>query len=393
MLLCFGKLITLKGLDSDRHAPSSQEEGSARESFERSVMSGGEPFVIGDSRVRRGETRDIALKVSETSMGVPVSVPVRVARGRRKGPRVFVTGAVHGDELNGTGIIRSLMFQRTELLAGTLILVPVVNVFGFERHSRYLPDRRDLNRSFPGDAAGSLAFRLAHAIFTEVVQRADFGIDLHSAAHGRTNFPHVRADLSHPRLAELARWFGCEVSVDKRGDERSLRQVACDHGVPTINVEAGEALKIEPGVVELGVRGVLNVLSHLGMVNTRPARPAYQTTVERSHWVRSQWGGLLRFHVAPGSLVDEGMALATCDGFFRDESPSVRSPVSGIVLGMTTLPVIRPGEPVCNIGIPNRPLDEIRRQLARTPHTLHRRVQDALEGDVHVVDPPGRRRR
>lgn len=356
-------------------------------------MSAGEPFVIGDSRVRRGETRDIALKVSETSMGVPVSVPVRVVRGRRKGPRVFVTGAVHGDELNGTGIIRALMFGKVELDAGTLILVPVVNVFGFERHSRYLPDRRDLNRSFPGDPAGSLAFRLANAIFTEVIQRSDYGIDLHSAAHGRTNFPHVRADLSDPGVAKLAHSFGCEVVVDKTGDQHSLRQVACAHGVPTINVEAGEALKIEPGIVELGVRGVHNVLSRLGMVAKRPARPAYETTVEHSRWVRSQWGGLLRFHVSPGALVDEGALLATCDGFFRDESPTVRAPVGGIVLGMTTLPVIRPGEPVCHIGIPDRPLDAIRRQLDKAPRTLHRRVQHALEGDVYVVEPPRKRRR
>ncbi len=356
-------------------------------------MSEREPFVIGDSRVRRGETRDIALKVSETSMGVPVSVPVRVVRGRRKGPRVFVTGAVHGDELNGTGIIRSLMFPDVELEAGTVILVPVVNVFGFERHSRYLPDRRDLNRSFPGDPSGSLAFRLAHAIFTEVIQRSDYGIDLHTAAHGRTNFPHVRAELSRPEVAKLARWFGCEVIVDKKGDDHSLRQVACEHGVPTINVEAGEALKIEPGVVELGVRGVRSVLSHLGMVSVRPGRPAYQTTIEHSRWVRSQWGGLLRFHVAPGALVDEGTALATCDGFFRDESPAVRAPVSGIVLGMTTLPVIRPGEPVCHLGIPDRPLSAIRQQLEKAPHTLHRRVQGDLESDVHVVDPPKKRRR
>ncbi len=356
-------------------------------------MSGREPFIIGNARVRRGETRDIALNVSETSMGVPVSVPVRVVRGKRKGPCVFVTGAVHGDELNGTGIIRSLMFEKLELGAGTLILVPVVNVFGFERHSRYLPDRRDLNRSFPGDTTGSLAFRLARVIFTEVVQRSDYGIDLHTATHGRTNFPHVRADLSRPELAKLAQWFGCEVIVDKKGDEHSLRQVACEHGVPTINLEAGEALKIESGVVELGARGVHNVLSHLGMISKRAVRPAYQTTVDHSRWVRSQWGGLLRFHVAPGALVDEGTALATCDGFFRDESPAVRAPVSGIVLGMTTLPVIRPGEPVCHLGIPDRPLSTIRRQLEKAPRTLHRRVQDALKTDVHVVDPPRKRRR
>jgi predicted deacylase len=336
--------------------------------------------------------RDIALKVSETSMGAPVSVPIRVMRGERAGPTLFVTGAVHGDELNGTGIIRELMFSDIGLEKGTLILVPVVNVFGFERHSRYLPDRRDLNRSFPGDPNGNLTSRLASTIHREVIARSDVGIDLHTAAVGRTNFPHVRADLRVKRVGELADWFGCEVTVDRAGDEHSLRQVATESGVPTINLEAGEALKIEPAVVELGVRGVKNVLRRLGMLRGRIGRPAYQTVVKQSRWVRAQAGGLLRFHVAPGDLVDAGDAIATCDSFFRAESPTLRAPVAGIVLGMTTLPVVRPGEPVCHIGIPKLALTEIRAMIAHAPDTLHRRLQAELSRDVHVRPLPKRER-
>ena len=340
--------------------------------------------MIGGERVARGETRDIALKVSETSMGAPVSVPLRVIRGRRGGPTVFVTGAVHGDELNGTGIIRELMFSELGLESGSLILLPVVNVFGFERHSRYLPDRRDLNRSFPGEQHGNLTSRLANTIQREVIERSDFGMDLHTAAVGRTNFPHVRADLRIEKLRELAEWFGCEVIVDRAGDEHSLRQTATENGVPTINMEAGEALKIEPTVVELGVRGVKNVLRRLGMLSGRVKRPAYQTVVKRSQWVRAQAGGLLRFHVAPGELVDAGDAIATCDSFFRADSPTLRAPVAGIVLGMTTLPVVRPGEPICHIGIPRLALSEIRERIARSPDTLHRRLQAELASEVHV---------
>jgi hypothetical protein len=341
--------------------------------------------------VRLGETRDIALAVSETSMGVPVSVPVRVVRGPSVGPTIFVTGAVHGDELNGTGIIRELMFSNLKLTRGTLIMVPVVNVFGFERHSRYLPDRRDLNRSFPGDAQGSLAFRLASAVFREIVEHADFGIDLHTAGQGRTNFPHVRVDLSVARLEQLARWFGCEVIVDRKGDEHSLRHVATQRGCLTINLEAGEALKIEPGAVQLGVRGVLNVLRHLEMIRGKPAAPAYQTIVRRSTWVRAHWGGLLRFHVAPGAIVDSGDELVTCDGFFRENSPSVRAPVGGIVLGMTTLPVVRPGEPICHIGIPDRPPDQIRSALSRARQPAFGQMRGLLARGV-LVEPPMPRR-
>lgn len=320
-----------------------------------------------------------------------MSVPVRVIRARRRGPVVFVTGAVHGDELNGTGIIRELMFSRDlTLVRGTLVLVPVVNVFGFERHVRYLPDRRDLNRSFPGDPGGSLAFRLANAVYREVIAQADYGIDLHTATIGRTNFPHVRADLSIAGMEEYASWFGSEVILDRRGDERSLRHVACSQGVKTINLEAGEALKIESGTVALGVRGVRNVLCHLGMVEGEASFPSYQTTVQRSVWVRAQSGGLLRFHVRPGDLVEQGTPLATCDAFFREESPTVLSPVAGIVLGMTTLPVMRPGEPICHIGIPTRDLKQIRSQISRSPGSLHRQVQEQIAHDVHVV--PRRRR-
>jgi uncharacterized protein len=350
--------------------------------------------VIGGERVARGEQRDIALIVSESSMGAPVTVPIRVLRGARSGPTLFVTGAVHGDELNGTGIIRELMFAGLKLESGTLILVPVVNVFGFERHSRYLPDRRDLNRSFPGEAHGNLTSRLAHTIYKEVVAKSDLGIDLHSASAGRSNFPHVRADLRAPKLVELAEWFGCEVILDRRGQEHSLRQVACEGGVPTINLEGGAALKIEPAVVELGVRGVKNVLRRLGMLRGRVLAPAYQTVVQRSQWVRAQAGGLLRFHVAPGELLDAGDAIATCDGFFRADSPTVRAPVAGVVLGMTTLPVVRPGEPVCHIGIPRLALAEIRDKIARTKDDLHRRLHDELARDVHVqpLKDRGRRR-
>jgi uncharacterized protein len=326
-------------------------------------------------------------------MGAPVTVPIRVLRGPRSGATVFVTGAVHGDELNGTGIIRELMFSDLKLESGTLILVPVVNVFGFERHSRYLPDRRDLNRSFPGEAHGNLTARLAHTICKEVIDNSNFGIDLHSAAAGRTNFPHVRADLRVAKLGDLAGWFGCEVIVDKSGQEQSLRQVASERGVPTINLEGGAALRIEPAVVELGVRGVKNVLRRLGMLRGRVAPPAYQTVVKRSQWVRAQAGGLLRFHVAPGDLVEAGDAIATCDGFFRAESPILRAPVAGIVLGMTTLPVVRPGEPVCHLGVPRLALTEIRERIASSKDDLHRRLHDELARDVHVQPTKERGRR
>jgi len=324
-----------------------------------------EPFTVGGHRVRRGQTTDIALEVSQTSLGMPVTLPVRVVRGPRKGPAVFVSGAIHGDELNGTGIIRELMLRRLELGRGTLILVPVVNVFGFERHSRYLPDRRDLNRSFPGSPDGSLAFRLAHTFFDKIVGLCDYGLDLHTATQGRVNFPHVRGNLAHRGVNQLARWFGCELVLDRPGHEHSVRHVATEAGCPTIVLEAGEAMKIERRVVEIGVRGVLNVLQSLRMIDGSPSLPETPLIVQKSLWARAQVGGLLRFSVSPGDVVTEGMRIAYCDTFFGNQSPSVRAPVGGVVLGMCSLPVVRPGGPVCHIGIPDAPVEELAERLRR----------------------------
>jgi uncharacterized protein len=318
-----------------------------------------EPLVIGGQAVRRGESRDIALEVSQSSLGVPVNLLVRVVRARKAGPVLFVCGAVHGDELNGTAVIRDLMRRELRLVRGTLILVPVLNVFGFDRHTRYLPDRRDLNRCFPGHPGGNMAFRLAHTFYEQVIQRSDYGIDLHTATQGRINFPHVRGDLRSSGVRRLARCFGCQLVLDRKGHQMSVRQVATESGCSAINFEAGEALRISRPDVELGVRGVLNALSGLGMVESKPCVAVPMIVVRDSVWVRAQAGGLLRFSVRPGDIVEQGAQLASCDSFFQRASPPVSAPVGGIVLGMGTLPVVRPGVPVCHIGIPDVPLGEL----------------------------------
>ncbi|MBN1607583.1 MAG: succinylglutamate desuccinylase/aspartoacylase family protein [Polyangiaceae bacterium] len=324
-----------------------------------------EPMTIGGQAVRRGESRDIALEVSQTSLGVPINLLVRVVRARKVGPVLFVCGAVHGDELNGTAVIRDLMLRDLRLARGTLILVPVLNVFGFDRHTRYLPDRRDLNRCFPGHPGGNMAFRLAHAFYEQVIKRSDYGIDLHTATQGRINFPHVRGDLADSGVGKLARCFGCQLLLDRKGHQMSVRQVATESGCSAINFEAGEALRISRPDVELGVRGVLNALSGLRMIESKPILALPTIVVRESVWARAHAGGLLRFSVRPGDIVEQGAHLASCDSFFRSAGPPVRAPVGGIVLGMGTLPVVRPGAPVCHIGIPDVPVGELVARLRK----------------------------
>jgi predicted deacylase len=348
----------------------------------------GAVFEIAGHQVEPGRTVDIELKVSESYTGLDIHVPVRAMRGKQPGPAVFVMAGIHGDELNGTGIIRRLLADDSlSLKTGTLVLVPHVNVLGLDTLSRYLPDRRDLNRSFPGSPQGSLASRFAAKFFREIVKKCDYGIDLHSAAVRRTNFPNIRADMSDPKVRMLAESFGCELIVHGTGPSGSLRRAACRAGIPTIILEAGEVWKIEPSVAEFGVRGVRNVLAALGLISAPRRRPAFAAVAERTTWVRARHGGFLDFHVAPGEIVEKGEALATNSGLLGSHRRVLTSPVEGIVLGMTTLPAVSPGDPVFHIAVPNEGIAPIRKALRRASDTsLTHRLRDDLATNVALTN-------
>jgi predicted deacylase len=285
--------------------------------------------------------------------------------------------------------------QSLKLLCGTLILVPVINVLGFEVSSRYLPDRRDLNRMFPGDAGGPLASRVASTVFTEIVARCDCGVDLHSAAMHRTNYPNVRGDLSIPKVKELAEAFGCELVVNSKGPEGSLRRAACRNGCPTIILEAGEVFKMEPSVLDIGLRGVRNVLMHLRMIAGEPTLPAHQERITTTQWVRSTMGGIVRFHIAPGDFVEADQPIASNYSVMGAHLDILRSPVDGIALGIATLPMVKPGEPVCHIAhIGKRSALARRRQRGHSGDRLHRQASTDLATSISRVNseemPPPR---
>lgn len=352
--------------------------------------SGVDPSVWAGVRVEPGERRAVSLPVSASYSGADIAIPMLVWRGQREGPTVAVTAAVHGDEINGTGAIRQVIVDNPfELRAGTLVLVPVINVIGFERHSRYLPDRRDLNRSFPGFTSGSLTGRFAKSFFEQVIRRCDYCIDLHTAAVRRTNFPNVRADMSNPRLAEFARAFGAELIVSSEGPKGSLRRSACKIGCATLILEAGEVWKVEPSVVEYAIRGIGNCLAFLGMIDGEPTPPAYRIETDATKWVRADCGGFLRFHVAPGDIVEEGEPIATNTSLTGDSQNVLRAPREGVVLGMTTLPAVVPGDPVCHLAFPRR--GQLRKAVVSTAglsdESLHERVRDALASGFDVVEP------
>lgn len=311
-------------------------------------------FRIGQHQVAAGSRRTVELPIAVLSNHQPVTLAVHVLHGRQPGPVLFLSAAIHGDEVVGVEVIRRVLCARAlHRLRGTLLAVPVVNAFGFIAHSRYLPDRRDLNRMFPGHPAGSLASQLAHLFMQEVVARCDVGIDLHSAAVHRVNLPQIRADLGDARLRELAEAFAAPVMLDAGLRDGSLRQAAQEAGVPVLLYEAGEALRFDEVPVRMGVRGVLGVMRHLGMLPgpQRPLQPA-SVLARRSHWLRAPAGGVFRHRQPLGGRVVKGQVLGVVSDPFGEHEVPILCRRDGLVIGVCNLPVVNQGDALFHIAQP-----------------------------------------
>lgn len=347
---------------------------------------------VGDwfgENIQPGESRNVHLPVSESYSSMTVQIQLHIRRAIEEGPVVFVTAALHGDEINGCGAVRQLIQDLDfQLCRGTVILIPVLNLPAFDRHSRYLPDRRDLNRSFPGSPDGSLAGRMAHTIFNEIVMRCDYGIDLHTASVRRTNYPTIRGDLANPAVRRLAEAFGTEIILNTKGPKNSFRREATKAGCPTIIMEGGEVWKVEPGIVETTVRGIKNVLCDLQMIEGVKKGPAYQMIIEKSKWIRAEQGGFLHFHISPGELVEKGQPLTTNTTILGEEQGTLYAPFNSVVMGMTSLPSISPGEPICNLGkLPRNYNPEKLEKLRLKKNGLEQQVVEELSSSVLVVEP------
>jgi predicted deacylase len=279
-------------------------------------------------------------------------MPVKVVCGRKEGPVLFVSAAIHGDELNGVEIIRRLLKRKGLLsLHGTLIAVPIVNVHGFLHQSRYLPDRRDLNRCFPGSSKGSIAARLAHSFLTEVVKKSDFGIDLHTGAINRSNLPQIRANLDDKKTMELARAFGVPVIINSDLRDGSLRACALDLGLPVLIYEAGEALRFDEVCIRGGLRGILNVMREIGMLPERPrGKQAAPVEARSTSWIRAPSSGIVSRIVKLGASVASGETLATIGDPLGDYTDNVIAPFDGIVIGRVNLPLAHEGDALFHIA-------------------------------------------
>lgn len=310
---------------------------------------------IAGVEVMPGETRTIDLPSAPLYTGTPMPIPVYVKRSKKEGPTLLVCAAIHGDELNGIEIINRLINSpASKTLRGTLIMVPTVNVYGVISKSRYMPDRRDLNRSFPGSSRGSLAGRIAQLFLTEIVAKCDYGIDLHTGAIHRSNLPQIRADLGDAETNALAHAFGVPVLLNANIRDGSLRQSAAELGIKMLLYEGGEALRFDELSIRAGLKGIINVMRHLGMLK-RSQRKSTRARVEpfiaqRSAWMRATDSGIVSHNKQLGDYVNKGDVLAVISDPYGKALEMVRSTVEGIIIGKQNIPLVQEGEAMYHVA-------------------------------------------
>jgi predicted deacylase len=321
------------------------------------ALSQREPFRLGGATVRPGTRATVEIPVPRLLNRAELAMSVKVVHGAKPGPVLLLSAALHGDEVNGVEIILRLLNRiSAKRLSGTVLAIPVVNVYGFITNSRYLPDHRDLNRSFPGSSSGSLASRLAQLFTDEVLSHATHVVDLHTGGLHRSNLPQIRACLDDPRNNQLADAFGAPVVIDAKLREGSLRAAAVKRKMPMIVYETGEALRLDRTGVLVGVRGVLGVMHSLGMIHKAPAPPraaSFRST--GSSWLRAPASGLFRSDCRLGQLVRAGQTLGVINDPLGDDKVPVLAPCDGIVIGRTNIPLVHQGDPLAHIAYADGP--------------------------------------
>lgn len=310
------------------------------------------PFIFEGHSVRGGTSLAFEVPVARLPTGTMVNMPVVVLHGSVKGPTIWISAAVHGDELNGVAIVRRLVRQvKPRHLTGTIVAVPVINVFGATMGSRYLPDRRDLNRSFPGSPRGSLAARLAHLFFSRIAKRCQFGIDFHTGSNGRANLPQIRCDLDDPQTRRMAEAFAAPIMIHANLRDGSMRAAARAEGIGVMIFEAGEAMRFDAYAVEVGVAGTLRVLAAMGMVDHAPPAPEQVSRVSRkTSWVRAGRSGFFLGEVALGQRVEPGHRVGTIFDSIGKQSLDLHAANPGTVIGLLRTAVVHRGDALAHVA-------------------------------------------
>ncbi|MFT4823775.1 MAG: putative deacylase [Halioglobus sp.] len=323
-------------------------------------------IIIGGVEIRPGTREIVDIPVAPMYTHDDLSISLQVIRSKRPGPTLFISAAIHGDEINGVEIIRRLLQHRAlSSLRGTLIAIPIVNVYGFMNHTRYLPDGRDLNRSFPGSEKGSLTGRVASTFLEEIVSKCTHGIDLHTGSRHRSNYPQIRADLDDSVALKMTEAFGVPIALDAKIRDGSLRQCATDLGVPVILYEAGEALRFEEIYIRAGVKGIINVMRSIDMLPKSRSRKLHPPPIvsNKTGWIRAPASGILRTLVPLGGKVIAGQTLALVADPLGTEETALIALTDGMVIGRTNLPLVYEGDATFHIAQYGRSVETIEKHV------------------------------
>lgn len=309
--------------------------------------------IIGDEKIKPGQRKTILLPMPKLYDWTPISLPIHVINGPEEGPSLCITAAIHGDEINGVEIIRRLLKRKgLKHVNGTVIAIPIVNVYGFLYQERYLMDKRDLNRSFPGSSNGSLASILANIISKQILSQSTHSIDLHTGSNHRFNLPQIRGNLDMPGIEDLARAFNVPVILHSTFRDGSMREYANEQGIPILVYEGGESLRFDELSIRTGINGILSVMGALGMIKPSKygVKKCTPTVSRNSYWLRAPISGILRHIKKSGNKVTKGQVIAIIANPTNTEEYKLKSPISGIIIGESKLPLVHSGQALFHIA-------------------------------------------
>jgi len=334
---------------------------------------GREAFSLLGTDVQAGEFLTLYWKPVQSFQSIDTPVPVLIAHGKQPGPKLCLTAAIHGDELNGIEMVRRLMYQlEPASMRGTVIGIPIVNLDGFRRASRYLADRRDLNRHFPGSPNGSAADRIGHSLFSDVIRQCQFLVDLHTGSQQRINLPQIRGNLKDEKVFDFSRHFGGITVLHGVGAKGTLRRAANDAGIPAVTMEAGGPHQLDESAVDAGVKSLETLLQNLAIQDGKRFWSSPQPVFYQSDWVRADQGGILMSTVKLGDKVREGQVLGSVIDPVSNTGSAILAPFNGRILGMAVNQVVQTGFATHHVGV----------------ETAAEKVQEeAMEQDISAKEP------
>ncbi|WP_436515648.1 succinylglutamate desuccinylase/aspartoacylase family protein [Ekhidna sp. To15] len=314
-----------------------------------------EPITIRNQQIKPGKIKQINISLSRLPTRTHVEIPIIVSHSKEPGPVLLLMGGMHGDEINGAEIVRRILANKYHIVdKGTVICIPILNVYGFLNFSRQVPDGKDVNRSFPGSKSGSLASQIAYYVRREILPLIDCGLDFHTGGSRINNYPQIRGQLDSNFGLELAKAFAPKYLINSKLREKSLRKEAAKNGKHILVYEGGESLRLRKHAIDQGVNGALRVMHHLGMIGTSPPKKFDPILISSSTWLRTPAAGLYYSLVRPGDKVTVGQELAYVNGPYGDFEKLIKSKYDGHVIAVNNIPVVNKGDALMHIGMTNK---------------------------------------